>query len=107
MNVEESKKKAERKLAEINSRIEELKSRVPENEEARKKIYRLVGDLEKMRDDFGKKYEEIRKSGEDKWDEFNKNIYRDLESFERSFREAGSLFRPERGIHKPKRDHIP
>lgn len=91
----EYKKKVEEQIEKISSQIQELRYQVVEAP-LKDEFERLIRELEEIRDRIKTEYEEMEESGEERWDQVDKNIYQDLEAFRSSFKKAGSMFKPKR-----------
>lgn len=98
MNTKELKDKAKRKLDQLSDQIEKIKEKKPSNPDVKAEMDRLIYRMEEIRDNVKKIYNENiqnEKSGKEiQWDQFEKNIYKDLESFNNAFSKAGTFFRP-------------
>ena len=86
--------KVKDKLNEISTKIEEIKSKTLDDESMQSAFDELVDQMQRIRDQIQEKYDDMRASGKDNWEEFNSNIYQDLESFNEAFKKAGAIFRP-------------
>ncbi len=102
MDTKEARKKAEETISDLTTKVEGLKSKMTGEDKKKAGLNELIDEMDALKENIRKKFKETEDENEDKWDEFNKNIYRDLESFEEAFRKAGRMFAPERGLEGQK-----
>jgi chromosome segregation ATPase len=102
MDTREARKKAEETINDLTTKVEGLKSKMSGEDKKKADLKDLIDEMDSLKEKIRNKVKEAEGSEEDKWDEFNKNIYRDLESFEEAFRKAGRMFAPERGLEGQK-----
>lgn len=94
MNKQQFKQKADQKIEELSKMIDKLKIQALEDITMKHEFDNIIKQLEKIRDSVKYKYEKIENESDRSWDEFQKNIYQDLETFDNAFKKAGSLFKP-------------
>ncbi|MBS0010306.1 MAG: hypothetical protein KFF49_02785 [Bacteroidales bacterium] len=103
MDQEKLKLEAKEKLEDISSIIEKIKNQ--KVEELDKIEYEaLVKELEDIRNKMKEKFDAFDSSVEKKWDEFDKNIYQDIQSFNNAYMKAGHIFKPGKGSRKSERE---
>ena len=104
MNTNELKDKARRKLEQLSEQIETIKDKKPKNPDVKAEMERLIYRMEEIRDNVKNIYSENLKNVESgkkvHWDEFEKNIFQDLKSFDNAFSKAGTFFRPGNEVEK-------
>lgn len=93
---QELREEAKAKIDELTTKINSLRANPLEDIVDQKKLDGLIGELEKARDDIKSKYVSMKAAEEEKWDKFEKNVYQDMESFNRAFEKAGTIFKPGR-----------
>lgn len=93
MNKMNWKKETKQKLDEITSKIEGLKTKDINDATAQDQIETLIEKLDTIRNDISRKYKNAHEEGDKKWDKIEQEIYRDFETFDATFRQAGALFR--------------
>lgn len=96
---EKFKAEINKKLSEANAKIVDLRrSNVNESPEIKKDLSGILRHLESVRNNIMLQYEKIDQMGNkhDKFPELKKNIYRNFESFEEAFSQAGSIVKPSR-----------
>lgn len=106
MDQEKLKQEAQKKLDEISSLIDDIKDQKTDNLD-KIKYETLIKELDEIRDRIQEKFDRFERSGTSegkKWDEFDKNIYGDLETFNNAYQKAGRLFKPTKGKYKSERD---
>ncbi|MFO7756114.1 MAG: hypothetical protein R6V34_09040 [Bacteroidales bacterium] len=103
MDQDKLKLEAKQKVDEISSLLEKIKDqKVDEMDKIEHEA--LVKELEDIRNKIEKEYKALDTSVEQKWDEFDKNIYQDIESFNNAYMKAGHLFKPGKGSRKTERE---
>lgn len=102
MDTKEARKKAEETISDLTTKLEGLKSKMTGEDKKKADLNELIDEMDALKEKIRNKFKETEDENEDKWDDFNKNIYRDLESFEEAFRKAGRMFAPERGLEGQK-----
>jgi len=93
MKQEELKQQIKEKIDGLNEQIHQLRIQVVDAS-VKDSYDEIIRELEVKRDMMKKKYKEMESSGEQDWSKLDKNIYADLESFNKSFKKAGALFNP-------------
>ena len=93
MKQEEHKLNVKEKITDLSRQILELKNQVVDAS-LKDSLDSLISELEKTRDLIQKKYDKMEASGERNWTKLEKNIYSDLESFNKVYKKAGALFKP-------------
>lgn len=93
MKQEELKQKIKEKIDGLNTQIHQLRIQVVDAS-VKDSYDKIIRELEVKRDLMKRKYEEMESSGEEDWSKLDKNIYADMESFNKSFKKAGALFKP-------------
>jgi len=102
MDTKEARKKAEETISDLTTKVEGLKSKMAGEEKKKSDLQELIDEMDTIKEKIHNEFKDMEKEDENKWDEFNKNIYYDLESFEEAFRKAGKMFAPERGLEGQK-----
>lgn len=94
MDAKVSKRKAENTIEELDFKIQQLKTKQVDDKqkpELEKKLKRLT----ELRDSVRERYEKTEESeDENRWDEFEKQIFTDIESFNNAYTDAGRMFDP-------------
>jgi hypothetical protein len=93
MKQEDNKLQIKEKIEDLNRQVLELKNQVVEPS-VKNSFDSLISDMEKTRDLIQKKYDNMEASGEDEWTKLEKNIFNDVESFDKAYKKAGALFKP-------------
>lgn len=98
MKKEELLRSTQRKIDEINAKINELKSRISGESEKdiKEKAESAVKELEHLRDSIQDQYDILEVKGQELQvdiTEAEKNIYSGIQTFEDAFTRAGSIFR--------------
>lgn len=102
MDTEEARKKAEETISDLTTKLEGLKSKMTGEDKKKDDLNELIEEMDALKEKIRNKFKETEDENEDKWEEFNKTIYQDFESFEEAFRKAGRMFAPERGLEGQK-----
>lgn len=93
MNPQQSpQNNVKRNLQEISEKINEMQAKTYDHLGFRDDLDKLMSKMQKLRDKIQSKYDKTDKSDKKDWDALEKNIYKDIESFNRAFRKAGELF---------------
>lgn len=103
MDQEKLKLEAKQKIDDISSLLEKIKDQKVD-EMDRIEHEALIKELEDIRNKIDEKYKALNTSVEQNWDEFDKNIYQDIESFNNAYMRAGHLFKPGKGSRKSERE---
>ena len=96
MNLQEFKVEVNNKLSEVNAKILDVKNSL-EKERQNKKLDEALKEMESIREDILKQKDELdalKSSEETELKEFRKNIFNSLESFDESFKAAGTMIKP-------------
>ena len=95
---EKFKAEINKKLSEANAKIIDLRRRsnVNENTKIKRDLSGILRHLEAVRNNIMLQYEKIdqMENKHDKFPELKKNIYRNFDSFEEAFSQAGSIVKP-------------
>ena len=95
---EKFKAEINRKLSEVNAKIVDLRrtSQAKESPEVKKDLSGILRHLESVRNNIMLQYEKIDQTEKEreKFPELKKNIYRNFDSFEEAFSQAGSIVKP-------------
>jgi DNA repair exonuclease SbcCD ATPase subunit len=102
MDTKEARKKAEETINDLTTKVDGLKSKMTGEDKKKTDLNELIEKMDSIKENIQNKLKNAEDSGEANWDEFNKNIYRDLESFNDAFRKAGKIFAPEKGLEGQK-----
>ena len=95
MKQEEHKLQIKEKIDDFNRQLLELKNQVVDAS-VKDAFDSLIVQMEKTRDQIQKKYNTMEASGENEWTKLENNIYTDMESFDKAYKKAGALFKPQR-----------
>ena len=93
MKQEDNRLQIKEKIEDLNRQVLDLKNQVVEAS-VKDSFDSLISELEDTRDQIQKKYDSMDASGENEWTKLEKNIYNDVESFDKAYRRAGALFKP-------------
>ncbi len=94
MDTKLLKRKAEKTIKELNFKIQQLKSK-PVDDKLKSTFEEKLKELEQLRDKVKERYEKTDPlKDEAHWDEFEKQIFPDIESFNNAYTEAGRIFDP-------------
>lgn len=85
-------KKIEQTLESFESKIKDLKARAYGHLSIRDDLDALIRSMEQARDKISSQLDKDGDKEGHEWDKIEKNIYRDIESFNDAFRKAGELF---------------
>lgn len=87
----EFEKHARKELQSMDKKIKALKSKISRLEkDARKDYDAMLADLEQKREHAGKKWEEIKKAGSEKWDQAKADLNSALKELKESYDRAAS-----------------
>lgn len=89
---EELREKARQKIDDLSTKINSLKDKPLEDIAKKDRLDEIIKELEETSENIKSTYIRLMKENEKKWDEFDKNVYRDMKSFDDAFRKAGSIF---------------
>lgn len=99
MKTDELKIELSKKLADVNTRIIDLKEKLDELNDQSVVLQDVIVELESIRDNILVQFNEIEtmdSTNNERMPELRKNIYSSFSSFEESFSKAGSLSRSTR-----------
>jgi len=94
MKEKEFRQDAEKRIDEINAKINTLKFQVVEPS-LKADFQKLIEELEEIRERIMKTYLSAEEEEDKDWDTLRKNIYTDIKSFDNAFTRAGRMFNPE------------
>jgi peptidoglycan hydrolase CwlO-like protein len=94
MEREKFKTKAKKSIDDIFAKINELESKRDKvREDAKGEYDERISNLKTRREELQKKYESLKKAGDDKWEEAKKTFSSSADSFKEGFSKLSGLFR--------------
>ena len=92
MSNETIKKDIKRKIDDLEGQLIEVKNKLEKEENPSDELKSLVNEMEDIQKDITSRYESEKNKADADWDEIDKNIYQDIQSFKKSMTKAGTLF---------------
>jgi sugar-specific transcriptional regulator TrmB len=92
MSNENIKQDIKRKIDELEGKLIEAKNKLNNEKNPSDELKSLVDELENIHRDISKRYDSEKTKAKPDWDEIDKNIYQDIQSFKKSMTKAGTLF---------------
>ena len=92
MSNETIKKDIKRKIDDLEGQLIEVKNKLEKEVKPTDELKSLVNEMEDIQKDITSRYESEKNKADADWDEIDKNIYQDIQSFKKSITKAGTLF---------------
>src|SRR6056297_346128 len=92
MSNETIKQDIKRKIDDLEGQLIEVKNKLEKEENPSDELKSLVNEMEDIQKDITSRYESEKNKADADWDEIDKNIYQDIQSFKKSMTKAGTLF---------------
>ena len=91
MNKNKQREEALNKLTQMSAQIDELKMQTVKSS-LKEKYDKLIKHMEYIMSEARSEFDRTDESGKEDWSGFDRNIFRNLETFNRAYRKAGAMF---------------
>lgn len=91
MNENMKREETLNKLKQMSAQIDELKMQTVKST-LKEQYAKLIRQMENIMAEARTEFESADQSGKEDWSGFDGNIFRNLESFDKAYREAGAMF---------------
>ncbi|MFO7879724.1 MAG: hypothetical protein ACQES0_07415 [Bacteroidota bacterium] len=86
------KREVKRKIEDIRNKAKTAQDKLEKEENPSDELRKAVDEMNDARKKLDETYEGIKEDTDVKWDEIEKNIFKDINTFNDSFEKAGKMF---------------
>ncbi|MFP4664466.1 MAG: hypothetical protein ACLFM1_08560 [Bacteroidales bacterium] len=91
-NKDKIKREVKRKIEDVRNKAKMAQEKLEKEENPSDELKKAVNEMDDARKKLDNIYEGIKEETDVKWDEIEKNIFKDINTFNDAFNKAGKMF---------------